>query len=292
MNNGNQILVTGGSGQLGSELKYLKGEFADWEFDFRSSQELDVTDAEAIEQALSTIRYQYLINCAAYTAVDKAEADIDRAYAINAQGVESLAKACAKYGVKLIHVSTDFVFDGKEHRPYQETDTVHPIGVYGASKEQGERLALEANPSSIIIRTSWLYSSFGGNFVKTMRRLGTERAELSVIFDQVGTPTYARDLAKAILEGIENGRFSQTQGVFHYSNEGVASWYDFAIAIMELSGLSCQVRPINTFEYPTPAQRPHYSVLDKRKFKTTFGTSIPYWRDSLKACIQTLNNES
>lgn len=286
-----QILVTGGHGQLGSELKYLSPEYEAFQFHFTDSHGLDITDAAAVEQSLSSVQYQYLINCAAYTAVDKAETDIDKAYAINATATGTLAEACARHGVKFIQISTDFVFDGKGHLPYQETDAVHPINVYGASKEQGERLAMEANAVSIVFRTSWLYSSFGGNFVKTMRRLGGERPELKVIFDQVGTPTYARDLARTIMDGIVSGAVDNHEGIYHYSNEGVASWYDFAKAIMELSGLDCNVLPINTFEYPTPAQRPHYSVLDKRKLKEAFGITIPHWRDSLKSCIQTLENE-
>ncbi|CAN5326578.1 dTDP-4-dehydrorhamnose reductase [soil metagenome] len=291
MSNGIQILVTGAGGQLGSELKYLSAEYSNLDFYFRSSAELDVTDAYAMEHALSAREYDFLINCSAYTAVDKAESDLDRAFAINATAAGDLSVACAKHNVKFIHISTDFVFDGKSNRPYLETDEVHPIGVYGASKEQGERLVLEASPDALVIRTSWLYSSFGGNFVKTMRRLGSERSELKVIFDQVGTPTYARDLARIILESIQSGKIASTSGLFHFSNEGVASWYDFAIAIMEMSKLSCSVLPINTYEYPTPAQRPHYSVLDKRKIKEALGISIPYWRDSLKTCIQTLENE-
>ncbi len=285
------ILITGSGGQLGSEFRHLQGTLDGWEFDFFDSRQLDVTNPESIEKALTARTYQYVINCAAYTAVDKAESDIDRAYAVNSTGAQQLAEACAKHAVKLIHISTDFVFDGKGHKPYQETDEVHPIGVYGGSKEQGERLLLEANAEAVIIRTSWLYSSFGGNFVKTMRRLGIDRPELNVIYDQVGTPTYARDLAHAIVEAIRSGKLDPAAGIFHYSNEGVASWYDFATAVMEMSGLACKVLPINTFEYPTPAARPHYSVLDKRKFKEVFGTAIPYWRDSLKACIQTLEND-
>ncbi len=286
-----QILVTGGEGQLGSELKFLATRFDGLQLNFTDLHGLDITNPTDVDNALAAVNYQYLINCAAYTAVDKAESEPDRAYAINATAAQTLATACARYGVKLIQISTDFVFDGKGHRPYTEEDETHPLSVYGASKEQGEHLAIEANPECLIFRTSWLYSSFGSNFVKTMRRLGSERHELNVIFDQVGTPTYARDLAKAMLEGINSGNALNEFGVFHFSNEGVASWYDFAQAIMEMSSLACKVQPINTFEYPTPAARPHYSVLDKRKFKETFGTTIPYWRDSLKACIETLDHE-
>lgn len=285
------ILVTGASGQLGSEFKHFSVHYPALHFVYKSSSELDVADEAAIESALSTGQYQYLINCAAYTAVDKAESDQEQAYKVNATAAGLLAAACAKHSVKYIHISTDFVFDGTGHRPYKEDDAVSPLGVYGVTKQKGEQLALDANPNSLVIRTSWLYSTFGNNFVKTMRRLGADRPSLNVIFDQVGTPTYARDLAKIVIEAIENGKALNQSGIFHFSNEGAASWYDFAAGVMELSGLNCKVNPINTFEYPTPAKRPHYSVLDKRKIKEAFGISIPHWRESLKACINTLDME-
>lgn len=283
------ILITGASGQLGSEFKHFSVHYPHLAFRYSDSHDLDITNAEAIEAALSSGQYQYLINCAAYTAVDKAETDQELAYKINGAASGILAAACARNGVKYIHISTDFVFDGTNHRPYTEDDAVAPLGVYGASKLQGEQLALEANPNSLVFRTSWLYSTYGNNFVKTMRRFGAERSSLNVIFDQVGTPTYARDLAQLILDAIDNGKARNLSGIFHYSNEGVASWYDFATSVMELSGLACKVNPINTFEYPTPAKRPHYSVLDKRKLKEAFGVAIPNWRNSLKACINTLD---
>lgn len=285
------ILVTGANGQLGTEFKHFSVHYPAFHFYYSDSHDLDITNEAAIEKALAAGKYQYLINCAAYTAVDKAETDEALAYIINGTAAGLLAAACAKHGVKYIHISTDFVFDGTNHRPYQETDKVAPLGVYGASKLQGEQLALEANPNSLVFRTSWLYSTYGKNFVKTMRHFGVNRPELNVIFDQVGTPTYARDLAETIIEAIVSGKAQSLSGIFHYSNEGVASWYDFAVAVMELSGYSCKVNPINTFEYYTPATRPHYSVLDKRKLKEAFGITIPHWRDSLKACIKTLDME-
>jgi dTDP-4-dehydrorhamnose reductase len=283
------ILITGASGQLGSEFKHFSVHYPTLHFRYSDAHDLDITNEQAIEDTLAAGSYQYLINCAAYTAVDKAETDQELAHKINGTASGLLAAACARHGVKYIHISTDFVFDGTNHRPYQEIDAVAPLGVYGASKLQGEQLALEANPNSLVFRTSWLYSTYGNNFVKTMRRLGADKPSLNVIFDQVGTPTYARDLAKAILESIVSGKAHTFAGLYHFSNEGAASWYDFAAAVMELSGLDCKVNPINTFEYPTPAKRPHYSVLDKRKFKETFGASIPNWRESLHACINTLD---
>ncbi len=285
------ILVTGASGQLGSEFKHFSVHYPTLHFHYSDSHDLDITDEAAIEKSLSEGKYQYLINCAAYTAVDKAETDQELAYKINGTASGLLAAACATHGVKYVHISTDFVFDGTNHRPYQETDEVAPLGVYGASKLQGEQLAMEANPDSLIFRTSWLYSTYGNNFVKTMRRLGADRPSLNVIFDQVGTPTYAHDLAETIIDAIVSGKAKDQSGVFHFSNEGAASWYDFAAAVMEFSGLGCKVSPINTFEYPTPAKRPHYSVLDKRKLKEAFDVTIPHWRDSLKACINTLDME-
>jgi dTDP-4-dehydrorhamnose reductase len=232
--------------------------------------------------------FDTIINCAAYTAVDKAESEEDLANTINHRFVSMLSKIAKKKNITLIHISTDYVFDGNNHRPYIETDPTDPQGVYGRTKCDGENAILEVAPANcIIIRTSWVYSSFGNNFVNTMLRLGKERDSLGVIFDQVGTPTYARDLAKMILDILPQIKNS-TPEVYHYSNEGVTSWYDFAKAIFELSDVTCQVNPITTDQYPTPAARPHYSLLDKSKIKNDFGITIPYWRDSLKECLNTL----
>lgn len=282
------IIVIGSAGQLGTELKYLSGMHPDLSYHFATRAEVDITDEDTIHAALTEGNYDYCVNCAAYTAVDKAESEPEKAYAINEHGAGSLAKACAKHGVKLIHVSTDFVFDGQLSRPYKEDDPISPLGVYGASKAAGEQAVLEADPTAVVIRTSWLYSSFGANFVKTMRKLGEDRDSLNVIYDQVGTPTYARDLAQVILQIITEGSVDDANGIFHFSNEGVASWYDFAVAIMSMSNLTCHVSPINTFEYPTPAARPAYGIMDKRKIKETFDIEIPHWYTSLGHCIEEL----
>jgi dTDP-4-dehydrorhamnose reductase len=287
-----KILVTGANGQLGKELRDAARGFSSFQFTFTTRDELDIADAGAVDQYFSANSFDICINGAAYTAVDKAESELDNATLINTFSTEILAKATVKYGVKFIHISTDFVFDGRLPAPYQENDVTNPVNAYGRTKLQGEELCRQENAESVIVRTSWLYSSYGSNFVKTMRRLGQERESLKVIYDQVGTPTYARDLAKALLDIINNNGKNIQSGIYHYSNEGVASWYDFAAAIMQLSGLRCKVSPINTFEYPTPASRPAYCIMDKRKIKTTFGISIPYWRDSLAECIKELEKNA
>lgn len=281
----NRVLVTGASGQLGQELADIQAEFPGLELELYGHSELDITSPDSINQVLATREYDYVINGAAYTAVDKAETDVEQAFAVNETGARLLAEACKARGIKLVHVSTDFVFDGQLSRPYNEHDSTNPLGVYGASKHAGEVAILETDPSAVIIRTAWLYSSYGANFVKTMRRLGAERDSLNVIYDQLGSPTYARDLARDILKAIENGKMDTASGVYHYTNEGVASWYDFAVAVMSLSDIACNVQPIRTEEYPTPSKRPAYGILDKKKFKTHFETQLPHWQESLAACI-------
>jgi dTDP-4-dehydrorhamnose reductase len=309
------ILVTGSKGQLGSEIQELSSEYA-YNFFFTDRQELDITDVNAIKTFVEKNTINAVINCAAYTAVDKAETDEANANAVNHLAVRNLAQIAKEKNITLIHVSTDYVFDGKNFKPYTEDDTTNPNGVYGKTKLDGENALREINPpNALIIRTSWVYSSYGANFVKTMLRLGKEKESLGVIFDQVGTPTYARDLAKAILEIIQNSKFAsfptsslgmQTDGntastsmhsqagalerdgvaIYNYSNEGVLSWYDFAKEIMRMAKLNCQINPIETKEYPTPATRPHYSLLNKSKIKKEFGIIIPYWKDSLDACLR------
>ena len=247
---------------------------------------LDITDAAAVESFVQENAIDLIVNCAAYTAVDRAEGDPDKAMLLNATAPGYLAAAVERRGGQLIQISTDYVFDGTAHTPYTEDLPTCPASVYGRTKLAGEEAVVAANPSAMIIRTAWLYSTFGNNFVKTMLRLGREKQELGVIFDQIGTPTYARDLAAVIMTAINKGI---QPGIYHFSNEGVCSWYDFTKAIHRIAGIeTCHVRPLHTAEYPTPAARPHYSVLDKTKIKHTYGIEIPYWEDSLRECIEGL----
>ena len=279
------ILVTGSNGQLGSELRDLSFKYQ-YNFFFTDAIELDISNSENIERFVERNKIDIILNCAAYTAVDKAEEEEELAYKINYKAVESLGRIAKEKDIGLVHISTDYVFDGKNHRPYIEDDIVSPQSVYGETKLLAEESLLEINPKkSIIIRTSWVYSSYGNNFVKTMLRLGKERDELGVIFDQVGTPTYARDLAKAILDILPMLK-KEDIGIYHYSNEGVLSWYDFAKEIIRMAKVDCNINPIETKAYPTPAARPSYSLLNKLKIKETFDIKIPYWKDSLDECLQ------
>ncbi|PKQ68846.1 dTDP-4-dehydrorhamnose reductase [Labilibaculum manganireducens] len=287
-----KILVTGANGQLGSEINGLADSYSNLDFVFSDLPELDICNKEKLSQFVSENKIEAIINCAAYTAVDKAEEDFETAELVNATAVGNLVFVAEEQNLKLIHISTDYVFDGTAHFPYTEDYEVSPIGVYGATKRKGEEYVINSESESIVIRTSWLYSSFGNNFVKTMLRLGKERDELGVIFDQVGTPTYARDLAQACLEIFsKEEKLDQKGKIYHFSNEGVASWYDFSKAIMEIGMVDCLVKPIETKDYPTPAQRPHYSVMNKAKIKADFGIEVPYWRDSLKECISRIKEE-
>ena len=282
------ILVTGANGQLGSEIKAISASYQDFNFLFTDRDNLDIRDKESLKKFCSLNSISTIINCAAYTAVDKAESDVESADKINHFGVKYLAEVAKDQGISFIHISTDYVFDGNNHRPYLEDDTVNPQGVYGKTKLLGENALLKINPAnSVIIRTSWVYSSFGNNFVKTMLHLGRERDELGIIFDQVGTPTYAKDLAQVILNIVPE-LTNHTVEIFNFSNEGVCSWYDFAKTIFELSNVQCKVKPIESKEYPTPATRPHYSLLNKSKIKNHFNIEIPYWKESLKECLTTL----
>jgi dTDP-4-dehydrorhamnose reductase len=284
-----RVLLTGSNGQLGSEIKELTTNYKKVDFIFKDLPELDICNFEALQAFIKDQNINAVINCAAYTAVDKAEEDSIIATKVNSEGVLNLVNALRAVNGKLIHISTDYVFDGNHFLPYEESDSVSPIGVYGETKRAGELAVINSDIDAIVIRTSWLYSSYGNNFVKTMLRLGNEKENLGVIFDQVGTPTYARDLAKTCLEiltGVNSVKISKNGNLYHYSNEGVASWYDFAISIMELGGEKCKVKPIQTKDYRTLAKRPHYSVLNKSKIKTDFKIEIPYWRDSLKDCIK------
>ena len=280
------ILITGCNGQLGNEMQLLEQVHAEHRYFNTDVAELDITDSAAIERFVTENAIDGIVNCAAYTAVDKAEENQDFCRVLNADAPGHLAAAIEKRGGWMIQVSTDYVFDGTNHKPYVETDPVCPNSTYGRTKLAGEQAVMTSCSRSMVIRTAWLYSTFGNNFVKTMIRLGKEKQELGVIFDQIGTPTYARDLAVAIFAAISKG---VVPGIYHFSNEGVISWYDFTKAIHRIAGIStCHVRPLHTEEYPTPAARPHYSVLDKTKIKQTFGIEIPYWEESLKECIEKL----
>ncbi len=286
------ILVTGANGQLGSELQQLAPKQTDLNFTFLNRTDLDLSDSNAINNCFNDKHFDVIINCAAYTSVDKAETEPDLAHAINATAVETLAIIAKTQNISFIHISTDYVFAGQNYRPYQETDPTDPKGIYGASKLAGEQALLSINPAkSIIIRTAWVYSQFGNNFVKTMLRLGKDRSELGVIYDQVGSPTSAQDLATAIISIIKHPKLFSLNGteIYHYSNEGVCSWYDFAKAIFNYSELNCIVKPIETKDYPTPAKRPHYSLLNKAKIKHDFDITIPYWQDSLKTCLNIIH---
>lgn len=287
----NKVLVTGSSGQLGSEVGEIASQYP-YKFFFTDRAELDITNKQKIKEFVELNNINIIINCAAYTAVDNAESDEEMADAINHKAVSNLAEISKEKNIKLIHISTDYVFDGKNYRPYIETDATNPSSVYGETKLAGEKTIQKLNPkNSIIIRTSWAYSSFGANFVKTILRLADESEELGVIFDQVGTPTYARDLAKVILDIIPKIENSNVE-IYHYSNEGVISWYDFAKEIMKMAKKECQIKPIETKEYPTPASRPHYSLLNKSKIKEEFNIEIPFWKDSLANCLRTLGEKN
>ena len=280
------ILITGANGQLGNEMRVLSAENPEYTYFFTDVAELDICNEQAILDFVKANEINVIVNCAAYTAVDKAEESVELCTMLNSDAVGYLAKAAEANDAEFIQISTDYVFDGTAHIPYQETEPTCPNSVYGHTKLAGEQNALMLCTRSMVIRTAWLYSTFGNNFVKTMIRLGKEREALGVIFDQVGTPTYARDLARAIFAAIRQG---VVPGIYHFSNEGVCSWYDFTKAIHRLAGITtCQVKPLHTEEYPTPAKRPHYSVLDKTKIKNTYHIEIPYWMDSLQECISEL----
>ena len=281
----NSILVTGGNGQLGSELREIAPNYQDYNFLFTDVKDLDITNHSAVAAFIESNNITIIINCAAYTAVDKAESEPELADAINHLAVANFAQIAKNKNIKLIHISTDYVFDGTNHKPYVETDTPNPKSVYGVTKLDGELAMQRINPAnSIIIRTSWVYSKFGNNFVKTMLRLAETKDEISVVADQIGTPTNAADLAKTILNILPQVS-NETVKLFHYSNEGVCSWYDFAKAIFEIKEISIKVSPIETSQYLTPAVRPFYSVLNKGRIKDAFQLDISYWKGSLKICF-------
>ena len=283
------ILVTGANGQLGRSLQDIQSMYANCAFYFTDIGTLDICDKKQIVEFVHSNRIGYILNCAAYTAVDKAEDDKENCMRINRDAIRYIGEVAAAERIKIIHVSTDYVFDGTQTRPYREEDTTNPVSVYGQSKLEGELALQHVCTDAVIIRTAWLYSEYGTNFVKTMLRLGKERTEVNVVCDQIGTPTYAGDLAAAMMTIVEHRPF--IPGIYHFSGEGVCSWYDFATKIMALAGHDCQVYPIKTSEYPTRAVRPAFSVLDKGKFKTTFNLSIPPWEESLAKCLRELRKD-
>lgn len=290
-----KVLITGSNGQLGSEIKELVSEFENLECIFKDLPELDICDIDMLTTIIIDQHINAVINCAAYTSVDQSEDNPEIAEQVNVKGVLNLVNALEKINGKLIHISTDYVFDGNHSQPYKESDSVSPIGVYGETKRAGELAVLNSSIDAIVIRTSWLYSHYGNNFVKTMLRLGNEKESIKVVFDQIGTPTYAKDLAKTclnILSDAGSTNISKKGSLYHFSNEGVISWYDFATAIMEISNIDCKVIPIETKDYPTQAIRPLYSVLDKYKIKSDFKVTIHNWRDSLANCLRKINQKS
>lgn len=279
------ILLTGSNGQLGNEIRRLAGDYPDYRFIFTDVEELDITKSDAVEAFLEQNKVDCIVNAAAYTAVDKAEEEPEIANLINGEAVGILANAAKKRGALLVHISTDYVFNGQAYQPIREDEKPEPLSNYAYSKWLGEQKLLNAGGNGIIVRTSWLYSSFGKNFVKSMIKFGRERDQLNVVYDQVGTPTYAADLAKTVLDLIPAWKKLSGPEIFHYSNEGVASWYDFTVAIHEIAGIDCRVNAIETKDYPLPAKRPFYSLMAKDKIKKAYNLEIPHWRSSLQKCL-------
>lgn len=285
-----KIIVTGANGQLGSEFRVLEKQYGHFAFYFFDRQTVDITNERKLEEQVKEIQPDFIINCAAYTAVDKAESDQETAFLINRDAVENLAKVSAAVGAKFLHISTDYVFDGTPTMPLQEDHPTNPVNTYGNSKLEGEQRATRVNGDTLIIRTSWVYSAFGNNFVKTMVRLMASRPQIGVVADQWGSPTYAADLAATIMQIIQSPTW--VPGIYHYSNEGIINWYDFAVEIKQQLGASCEVHAITTDQYPTPAKRPAYSVMDKTKIQETFGIRLKYWKESLKVCIEALKQQA
>lgn len=285
-----RILVTGAAGQLGNELHNVLEQNKPGITLYTDIHDLDLTDAAAVRKYIVDNEISHIVNCAAFTAVDKAEQEQAICAKVNTDAVKNIAEVAADYGVKVIQISTDYVFDGTAHLPYRESDKVNPISTYGTTKRKGEMVLLSMSPDAVIIRTAWLYSPYGNNFVKTMLRLGAERSELGVVCDQIGTPTYARDLAEAIYAILTARQW--VPGIYHFSDEGACSWYDFTKAIHRIAGITgCNVKPIMTDDYPTAAARPPYSVLDKTRIKKTYGITIPHWEESLQNCIKQIQND-
>lgn len=283
-----KILITGANGQLGKSIQKLSTDYPLCSFIYTDEKDLDITNKQDVIDFFVSGKFTHAINCAAYTDVDKAEKEFELAKKINAIGPTNMATASRKINCQFFHISTDYVFNGKKHSPYKEEDSCQPPSVYGKTKLLGEEMLSQVNEKTIIIRTSWLYSEFGHNFLKTMLKYGREREELRVVFDQIGTPTYATDLARAILDMVSSEKFDQHETLYHFSNEGVASWYDFATEIMKATQIDCKIGAIESHEYPLPAPRPFYSVLNKAKIKKDFGLVIPHWRESMLECLRIL----
>lgn len=284
------ILVTGANGQLANEIKIVVPQHPQFQYIFTTKEELPIENTAAVKSFFEKNKIDFCINCAAYTAVDKAESETEKAFLVNANAVGNLANICNIYQTKLIHISTDYVYDGNANTPLKENSKTKTLNIYGESKLKGEELAIEEDPSTLIIRTSWVYSSFGNNFVKTMLRLFKEKNEINVVADQYGSPTYAADLAQVIMELVDRiNRGKKFSGIFNYCNEGIISWFEFAEAIKVLSSSTCRINPVSTSEYKTAAKRPQYSVLDTSKIKESLKIPIPFWKDSLQKCIQVLN---
>lgn len=281
-----KIFITGANGQLGSELKKLSAHYPGYEYVWSDLPELDLTDEKAVSDFISQIKPEVILNCAAYTAVDKAEHDAETAFRVNRDAVRFLAQSARKTNAFLVHISTDYVFDGTAAVPYKENDRTAPTGVYGISKLEGERELIRYAERAMIIRTSWLYSCYGHNFVRTMLRLGREKGEVNVVNDQFGCPTYAKDLAETILNILPKGIGISPPEIFHFCNQGITSWFEFAQAIFEISGIPCKVNPIATKDYPVAAKRPPFSALDTAKIRNYFGIEIRHWKESLKDCLQ------
>ena len=285
-----KILITGANGQLGSTFRKLSNNLQEIEFIFTDVEEMDITEKKQIDQFLQTYHPSYIINCAGYTAVDLAEDEPEKAYALNNTAVQCLSNSAKQYGAKLIHISTDYVFGGEKNTPYKEEDETNALSVYGKSKASGEE-KIKDEDHVMVIRTSWLYSNFHKNFYKTIQKLSSEREKLNVVYDQIGTPTFAGDLASVIITILEHNERTKSfqNGIFHYSNEGIASWYDFAIEIINLSGNHCIVHPVESHEFEQKAKRPFYSLMSKRKIRNSFHIEIPYWKESLKKCLNEID---
>jgi dTDP-4-dehydrorhamnose reductase len=287
-----KVLITGSKGQLGMSIEKLSPEFPDYQFIYTDVEELDITKADDIRKFIAENKPEVIINCAAYTAVDKAEEEPEKAHLLNVTAPGLLAKAASENNILLIHISTDFIFGGDRKTPYKEEDKAVPESVYAKTKADGEQAVIKNSKRAVIFRTSWLYSEFGHNFAKTILRLAKERPEINVVDDQIGTPTYATDLAEIILNLLpELNKPPRGTEILHFSNEGIASWYDFAKEIVQQSGLKCKVNPISTEEYPLPAKRPAYSVLNKSKIKSKYGIEIPDWEESLGRCLKEIQNK-